>query len=105
MTSSSAQFGSLLEPDGLREPEELGGALSAALSGRLSGEVGIEELARLSGGASPETWAFHASAPDGVRHAFIQREDFEGSAARDGSVLVCAAVQCCFTAPGRRITS
>ena len=70
------------------KPEELGGALSAALSGPLGGEVRVEGLARLSGGASRETWAFHASGPDGVRHAFILRKDFEGSASQGVNLLL-----------------
>lgn len=46
------------------KPDELGRALSGALSGPLGGEVRVEGLSRLSGGASHETWAFDASGPD-----------------------------------------
>ena len=70
------------------KPEELGRALSAALSAPLGGEVRVEGLTRLSGGASRETWAFHASGPDGVRHALILRKDFEGSASQGLNLLL-----------------
>jgi len=70
------------------KPDELGRALSGALSGPLGGEVRVEGLARLSGGASRETWAFDPSGPDGVRHAFILRKDFEGSASQGLNLLL-----------------
>ena len=54
----------------------------------LDGEVCIEGLTRLSGGASRETWAFDAIGPDGARHALILRKDFEGAASQGLNLLL-----------------
>ena len=62
------------------ENEPLAHALSAALSKELEGEVRVESLARLTGGASRETWSFDAVGPEGVRLPLILRKDFEGGA-------------------------
>ena len=70
------------------QQEELVRALSAALSEPLDGEVCIEGLTRLSGGASRETWAFDAIGPDGARHALILRKDFEGAASQGLNLLL-----------------
>jgi aminoglycoside phosphotransferase (APT) family kinase protein len=69
------------------ENEQLAHALSAALSKELGGEVRIEALARLTGGASRETWSFDAMGPDGVRLPLILRKDFEGGALLNLSAL------------------
>jgi aminoglycoside phosphotransferase (APT) family kinase protein len=59
-------------------PEKLAARLSAALSAQPGGEVRIENLVRLSGGASRETWAFDAIDREGARLPLILRKDFEG---------------------------
>jgi aminoglycoside phosphotransferase (APT) family kinase protein len=50
-------------------------ALALAATRGLGTPVVIEDLRRLSGGASRETWAFDACAADGTRHALVLRRD------------------------------
>lgn len=69
------------------ENEQLALALSAALSKTLEGEVRIETLVRLTGGASRETWSFDAIGPGGERLPLILRKDFEGGASLDPGAL------------------
>ncbi len=54
----------------------LAGALAAALRTPLGGDVRIEDLRRLTGGASRETWAFDAVVADGALRPLILRRDF-----------------------------
>jgi len=55
---------------------ELDAAALAAATGRhLGGEVEVQNVHRLSGGASRETWSFDAVNPDGTRHALVLRRD------------------------------
>ncbi len=61
--------------------EKLAGQLEAALSNELGGRVRVENLVRLSGGASRETWAFDAKGSAGGPMALILRKDFEGGRA------------------------
>jgi aminoglycoside phosphotransferase (APT) family kinase protein len=49
--------------------------VAAALSRHLAGPVEVEDLRRLSGGASRETWSFDAVDADGTRHELIVRRD------------------------------
>lgn len=51
------------------------------------GEVEVEGLRRLTGGASRETWAFDATDTKGVRHELILRRDFPGGAAQNPDIL------------------
>ncbi len=60
--------------------------LVAALAPSL-GPVEIEDLRRLTGGASRETWAFDARATDGRVHALVLRQDFAGGATQNPDVL------------------
>jgi len=53
------------------------GLLAAALRG-LIGDVTVEGITRLSGGASRETWAFDAVAADGTRTELVLRRDPPG---------------------------
>ena len=50
-------------------------ALAAATGRWLGGRVDVEELHRLSGGASRETWSFDAIEDDATRHALVLRRD------------------------------
>ena len=50
-------------------------ALASTVGRHLGETVSIEELRRLSGGASRETWSFDAAAPNGERHALVLRRD------------------------------
>jgi aminoglycoside phosphotransferase (APT) family kinase protein len=50
-------------------------ALAAAIGRHLGTDVEIEDLRRLSGGASRETWSFDSVAPDGARHPLVLRRD------------------------------
>ncbi len=61
------------------------GQLSAALLDRL-GDVTIENLTRLSGGASRETWAFDAVAGDGTRTELVLRRDPPGRPGEPGAM-------------------
>lgn len=56
--------------------EWLPDALAAALREPLGDELRIEDLRRLTGGASRETWAFDVVAADGTMHPLILRRDF-----------------------------
>lgn len=55
---------------------DLAGLLAAALSSHLDSSVTIENLARLTGGASRETWSFDAVDEAADRRALILRRDF-----------------------------
>lgn len=59
--------------------------LAAALRDRLGG-VRIENLARLSGGASRQTWAFDAVGADGSRTELVLRRDPPGRPSEPGVV-------------------
>nr|MBC8239779.1 phosphotransferase family protein [Alphaproteobacteria bacterium] len=56
-----------------------GARLAAVLRDRLAAEYGpgtvVEDLVRLSGGASRETWSFDALKPDGTRQPLILKRD------------------------------
>ena len=60
--------------------------LTAALAPSL-GTVEIEDLRRLTGGASRETWAFDARAADGRVHALVLRQDFASGATQNPDLL------------------
>lgn len=49
--------------------------LAAACARHLGGPVTIEELRRLSGGASRESWSFDAAVAGGARHGLVLRRD------------------------------
>ena len=49
--------------------------VAAALARHLPGPVEVEDLRRLSGGASRETWSFDAVDADGTRHQLVVRRD------------------------------
>jgi len=51
------------------------GALASAVRRHLGVPVAIEELRRLSGGASRETWSFDAVGADGARQELVLRRD------------------------------
>ena len=55
---------------------DLAGQLAKALTSHLDGNITIENLARLTGGASRETWSFDAIDEAGDRRALILRRDF-----------------------------
>lgn len=55
---------------------ELAQALAAALGEQLPAPVQVQQLERLTGGASRETWSFDAIDATGERHALILRRDF-----------------------------
>src|SRR5580658_1780546 len=59
--------------------------LAAALAGRL-GQVTVEGLTRLSGGASRETWAFDAVGADGSRAELVLRRDPPGRPGEPGAM-------------------
>lgn len=61
-----------------------GALLAAALRDRL-GEVSIEAMTRLSGGASRETWAFDAVTADGARIELVLRRDPPGRPSEPGA--------------------
>lgn len=60
------------------------GLLASALASQL-GEVTIEKITRLSGGASRETWAFDAVAADGTRCGLVLRRDPPGRPSEPGT--------------------
>ena len=62
-----------------------GNALGRALR-PIVGPVSIEQVTRLSGGASRETWAFDAVAPDGSRTELVLRRDPPGRPSEPGAV-------------------
>jgi len=66
--------------------DELGAALERALL-PLLGEVRIEDLRRLTGGASRETWSFDAADASGARHELLLRRDFPGGATQNPDLL------------------
>jgi len=49
--------------------------VAAALARHFPGPVEVEDLRRLSGGASRETWSFDAVDADGARHELVVRRD------------------------------
>ena len=59
--------------------------IATALADRL-GEVTIDGLTRLSGGASRETWAFDAVAADGTRTGLVLRRDPPGRPSEPGAM-------------------
>jgi aminoglycoside phosphotransferase (APT) family kinase protein len=61
------------------------GLLAAAVRGSL-GEVTVEGITRLSGGASRETWAFDALAADGARTELVLRRDPPGRPSEPGAM-------------------
>ncbi len=52
--------------------------LAAAVARHLQSPVRVDELRRLSGGASRETWSFDALTDEGARHALVLRRDPTG---------------------------
>lgn len=71
-------------------PDEAIAALSAALRQALApalGDVAVEDLRRLTGGASRETWSFDATGASGTRHELLLRRDFRGGATQNPDVL------------------
>jgi aminoglycoside phosphotransferase (APT) family kinase protein len=60
--------------------------LAEALAPSL-GPVTIEDLRRLTGGASRETWTFDATSAEGRRHALVLRQDFAGGATQNPDLL------------------
>ena len=62
-----------------------GNAIAAALL-PIAGPVSIEGLARLSGGASRQTWAFDAVAADGSRAELVLRRDPPGRPGESGAM-------------------
>jgi aminoglycoside phosphotransferase (APT) family kinase protein len=61
------------------------GQLAAALRGIL-GPVTVEDVTRMTGGASRETWAFDAVGADGSRTALVLRRDPPGRPGEPGSM-------------------
>lgn len=71
-------------------PDEATATLAAALRLALEpvlGEVAVEDLRRLTGGASRETWSFDATDAAGFRHELLLRRDFRGGATQNPDVL------------------
>jgi len=71
-------------------PEEATATLTAALARALEpvlGRADIEDLRRLTGGASRQTWSFDAIDASGTRHALLLRQDFPGGATQNPDVL------------------
>lgn len=66
--------------------EELEATLKRALLPAL-GDVRIEDLRRLTGGASRQTWSFDADDGAGVRHELLLRRDFAAGASQNPDVL------------------
>lgn len=67
-------------------------ALGAAAARHLGAGTTVEDVRRLSGGASRELWSFVATTPDGARHELVLRRDPPGSATPvDESRLLAAA--------------
>jgi len=66
--------------------DSLASGVAEALASSL-GQVRIEGLRRLTGGASRETWSFDAITAEGRRHALILRQDFPGGATQNPDVL------------------
>jgi aminoglycoside phosphotransferase (APT) family kinase protein len=68
-------------------PEDIAQLLAAALSRRLGTPTRVEKLARLTGGASRQTFAFEAVAPDGARRRMILRREPPAASAATTAVL------------------
>jgi aminoglycoside phosphotransferase (APT) family kinase protein len=68
-----------------------GNGLARALR-PMVGPVSIGEITRLSGGASRETWAFDAVAPDGTRNELVLRRDPPGRPSEPGAIARESAV-------------
>lgn len=67
-------------------------ALAAAVERHLGAGATVDDLRRLSGGASRELWSFAVTTPDGVRHPLVLRRDPPGSTTPvDESRLLAAA--------------
>ena len=56
-------------------PDLAAPTLAAALARHFGGPVEVEDLRRLSGGASRETWSLDAIEADGTRHQLVVRRD------------------------------
>ena len=69
------------------DADGLADALEAALAGAIAPPVRVEDLRRLTGGASRETWGFDAVDADGVRHPLILRRDFPGGGTQNPDAL------------------
>ena len=67
--------------------------LAAAVSRHLGTPHTVEELRRLSGGASRETWSFEAVAGDGSRLALVLRRDPTGAGGLSAPVDECRLIQ------------
>lgn len=72
---------------------DTGGVSSSDLADRLAaalppvlGHVRIEGLARMTGGASRETWAFDAVTDDGMHHELVLRRDPAGRSSGSGTI-------------------
>ena len=76
--------------------------LAASLAARL-GPVTVEGLARLSGGASRETWRLDAIEDDGTRHPLILRRDPPGRPSRPGGMTLEALSIRAATTAGLRV--
>ena len=72
--------------------EDLSHALAQALDPLVGGGLSIEDLRRLSGGASRETWSFDAVSASGERHPLILRRDPPG-APKGGMGMEAAVVE------------
>ncbi|HZZ34729.1 MAG TPA: phosphotransferase family protein [Caulobacteraceae bacterium] len=57
----------------MSEPDDFAGALSAVAARHIAGADHIENLRRLSGGASQETWAFEAVGPHLTKPLILRR--------------------------------
>lgn len=66
--------------------DELSAVLERALL-PLLGTIRIENLRRLTGGASRQTWSFDAVDDSGGRHELLLRRDFAGGASQNPDVL------------------
>ncbi|MGH3300273.1 MAG: phosphotransferase family protein, partial [Streptosporangiaceae bacterium] len=85
-------------PDPRVSAAPVGNGLARAL-GPLVGPVSIEGVTRLSGGASRETWAFDALAPDGRRTELVLRRDPPGRPSEPGATArEAAAIRAAATA-------
>jgi aminoglycoside phosphotransferase (APT) family kinase protein len=70
-----------MDPSGPVDPAQLAEALAERL-----GPVAVENLRRLSGGASRQTWAFDAVAGDGSRAELVLRRDPPGRPSEPGAM-------------------
>ena len=69
----------------MTDTSALATGLAAALRGVL-GPVTVERLARMTGGASRETWSFDAVGADGTRAGLVLRRDPPGRPGEPGSM-------------------